>query len=577
MVKFPQNTFGLSSLYIHVDMEAYADFSVYLAEEFGSIKNSYRPFTGEVITSMIERKTIHDSVEKKYRLGAVIDIFGLAMSRYKGNSRMIHAIAFAVADQYSEAPDEFRNSEKMKEFLTMLTDNYWDHYTVTALCRVARANKNISRVYQEVMQNNCSNYSGIFLLLTEFSDDAAFCSACSVFYQHIVDCLYHADREYTINNYAMLGWFAKRCSFVDFTNENICISEQAKKLITDVAMLISDACTGSKEKRLEKYGFSKYAVTYLNYKLHNRLDQKKEETIFFEYFKECLMYSTSTEQLEELLTEMKNKVIIFGKLNGVTLDYFKNYPAVYNTFKTEYSSFSLATHRFLCFSMTDERKAWIKVLSDDDYLVNLNWNIENNVPNVDTTAVPELLESGYMSFDAFSKLVAQGVIDLFSCDLENENVRNLLSEFISEFSSKTAYDLLFGIYEKYGIHFISESMPECMEKCLYCVSSYNKNVKVKIPLTADVDASYDCRLLDIILEFTAVRYMSNFNDVISQLLTEASAADPERAENLQKYLKDAIKASYASNNFKECLLGSKEEDDYDEEEDYDNEEDYDDE
>ena len=109
------------------------------------------------------------------------------------------------------------------------------------------------------------------------------------------------------------------------------------------------------------------------------------------------------------------------------------------------------------------------------------------------------------------------------------------------------------------------------------MSSYNKNVKVKIPLTADVDASYDCRLLDIILEFTAVRYMSNFNDVISQLLTEASAADPERAENLQKYLKDAIKASYASNNFKECLLGSKEEDDYDEEEDYDNEEDYDDE
>ena len=87
MIRFPKNTFGLSSLYIHIDMDAYAELSVYLAGEFGSIKNSYRPFTGEIITSMIERKSIYAAVEEKYKVKSANDVLALAMKRYRNNSR----------------------------------------------------------------------------------------------------------------------------------------------------------------------------------------------------------------------------------------------------------------------------------------------------------------------------------------------------------------------------------------------------------------------------------------------------------------------------------------------------------
>ena len=569
MIRFPKNTFGLSSLYIHIDMDAYAELSVYLADEFGSIKNSYRPFTGEIITSMIERKSIHTAVEEKYKVKSANDVLALAMKRYRNNSRMIHAIAFAFADQFSESPKEFRVSKETKEFITMLTEEYWDYYTVTALCRVARVNGNITRVYQEVMQKNCKSSSGILLLLTEFSDDIAFCSACSVFYSDILTCLEDADREYTIANNAMLSWFVKRCDEVNLDNNDLCISEQAKKMISDISMIVNDACTGSKAKKLEKCGFSKYAITYLNYNLHKSLNIKKEELIFVEYFRACIMYSTDMDPLRDMINTSRGKVINFGKLNGSSIDYFKNYIGVYNTFKEAYASFSLASFSFLCFSMTPERKKWISVLSEDDYLVNLNWNIEHKVPNIDLSKVNDLLESGFMSADAFSRMVDTGVIDLLGCDLDEENTRDLVAGYIAEFDTKMRYDMLFSIYEKRGIHFIVKKMPESMSRCLVDVNAYSRNIKVHLPLLADVDASYDNRILDIIVEFASIRYLAEFNDIVRQILDYAG---DERVYSIVEYLRSAISDSCTSEDFKDCLLGEEgdeyeeddEEDEYDE-------------
>lgn len=562
MINFPQKTNGLSSLYIHIAMDVYAELSTFLAYELASSINSYNPFTGEIITSTVNRKLIHDRVKRKYGINSVEDLLDLAITHYAKNSRIIHAIVFAVADQYSCIPFAISRSNKMREFIRVLTVNHWDYYTVAAFCRIARANNNINRVYQEVAQHNCSNYNGIFLLLTEFTDDETFCSAFSVFYQYIIDCCNRADREYTLGNYAMLEWFVKRCAAVDLSNEELCISVQAKKTIGHISDLVNDVCTGVKERRLIRYGFSKYAIVYLNYKLHNKLSDKKEEEIETEYLRQCIMYSTEPEQIKEFIAKMHFTLIDFNNLNCTVIDFFKNYPAIYNTFREMYSSFSLASFRFLCFSMTPNRKKWVDILSEDDFLVNLNWNIEQKIPNIDLSGVPALLESGYMSLNSFSRLVADGIIDPFSCNMENEYVRELLSGFIASFNSKECYNLLFNIYDRYGIHFISRSMQDVLSRCIYCVSSYLVNIKVKIPFITEVTADYDRRLLNIIMEFAAVNYMQNFNDAVHQILDCINDEDQARMRNLQQYLYEAIKSSSASDNFKACLINTYEEEYY---------------
>ena len=109
-------------------------------------------------------------------------------------------------------------------------------------------------------------------------------------------------------------------------------------------------------------------------------------------------------------------------------------------------------------------------------------------------------------------------------------------------------------------------MPESMSRCLVDVNAYSRNIKVHLPLLADVDASYDNRILDIILEFAAIRYLTEFNDIVRQIL---GYEGDDRVASVVEYLRLAISESCTSNDFKDCLLGE-EGDEY--EEDYEEDE-----